>query len=118
MSFSSYSWSTTVTRPRNCHSTMTPRALKQIIGIPRSRCATNTTTMTAPQRHSFKSRRHGRYKVTSKPNQVLSIVIRPKVAVQTYKTLTSSGYTLKRLRVNFGDASVLHYGLHLVKTMP
>jgi len=48
-----------------------------------------------------------------RPNQILNIVIRPKVAVQTYKTATATGYGPKRMFIDCANADVPHYGLHL-----
>jgi len=49
-----------------------------------------------------------------KPNKEYTIRIRPKVLVQTYKTLTSTGYAPKSLWVDCVDAAVPHYGLNAV----
>jgi len=49
-----------------------------------------------------------------RPNKVYTIKIRPKVLVQTYKTLTSTGYSPKGLFLDCVDNNVPHYGLNLV----
>jgi hypothetical protein len=43
-----------------------------------------------------------------RPNDFLTIPVYPKVAVQTYKAVTSSGYGAKRMFVDCGDYSVPH----------
>lgn len=52
-----------------------------------------------------------------RPNQQLSIVIRPKIAVQTYKTATASGYAPKRMFVDCSNPEIPHYGLHMCTDM-
>lgn len=49
-----------------------------------------------------------------RPNKEVSIVLKPMVAVQTYKTLASAGYGAKRMWVDCSDADVPHYGLKTV----
>jgi hypothetical protein len=44
-----------------------------------------------------------------RPNQILNIVIKPKVAVQTYKTATATGYGPKRMFIDCANADVPHY---------
>jgi hypothetical protein len=50
-----------------------------------------------------------------KPNKEYSIKIMPKVAVQTYRTSTTTGYAPKRLFLDFVNGlDVPHYGLKTV----
>lgn len=49
-----------------------------------------------------------------KPNKEYSIVISPKVLVQTYRTATSTGYAPKPLWIDCAQSDVPHYGLHTV----
>lgn len=49
-----------------------------------------------------------------RPNKEYTIKIRPKVLVQTYKTLTSTGYAPKPMFLDCADTTVPHYGLNAV----
>jgi hypothetical protein len=49
-----------------------------------------------------------------KPNREYTIKIKPKVLVQTYKTLTTTGYAPKVLWIDFATNNVPHYGLNAV----
>jgi len=49
-----------------------------------------------------------------RPNKEYTIRIKPKVLVQTYKTLTSTGYAPKALMLDCVDNNVPHYGLNAV----
>lgn len=49
-----------------------------------------------------------------RPNKEFTIRIKPKILVQTYKTLTTTGYAPKAMFVDCADNSVPHYGLNAV----
>jgi len=49
-----------------------------------------------------------------KPNREYTIRIKPKVLVQTYKTLTTTGYAPKALWIDCISNNVPHYGLNAV----
>jgi len=53
--------------------------------------------------------------VVMRPNMVLKIKVRPMVAVQTYRTATTTGYGPKRMTLDFANGSAVpHYGLKTV----
>jgi len=52
-----------------------------------------------------------------KPNREYTIRIKPKVLVQTYKTLTTTGYAPKALWIDCASNNVPHYGLNAVVDM-
>jgi len=52
-----------------------------------------------------------------RPNKEYTIRLRPRVLVQTYKTLTTTGYAPKRLFIDCADYSVPHYGMNAVIDM-
>lgn len=63
---------------------------------------------------SIKERQGAKYMVM-RPNKVHNIVVRPCVAVQTYKTLTTTGYGPKRMFLDMaGGTTVPHYGVKTV----
>jgi len=47
-----------------------------------------------------------------RPNKEYTIKIKPKVLVQTYKTLTAAGYGPRRMFVDCANADIPHYGLN------
>jgi len=49
-----------------------------------------------------------------RPNKEYTIKIKPKVLVQTYKTLTAAGYAPKTLWIDCANPDVPHYGLNAV----
>jgi len=49
-----------------------------------------------------------------RPNKAYNIRISPKVLFQTYKTLTSTGYSPKKGWIDCADNNVPHYGLNAV----
>lgn len=49
-----------------------------------------------------------------KPNQKMVFVVRPKVLVQTYRTLTTTGYAPKSMFIDLSAPDVPHYGLKTV----
>jgi len=49
-----------------------------------------------------------------KPNKEYTIKLKPKILVQTYKTLTSTGYAPKSMFIDCADSGVPHYGLNAV----
>lgn len=49
-----------------------------------------------------------------RPNKEYTIKIKPKVLLQTYKTLTATGYTPKQCWIDCVDNNVPHYGLNAV----
>jgi len=53
--------------------------------------------------------------VTLQPNRTLSISLRPKIAIQTYRTSTTTGYGPKAMFLDFANGyDVPHYGLNTV----
>jgi hypothetical protein len=49
-----------------------------------------------------------------RPNKIYNIRIKPKVLLQTYKTLTSTGYSPKACWIDCVDNNVPHYGMNAV----
>lgn len=50
-----------------------------------------------------------------RPNKIYRIAITPKIAVQTYRTATTTGYAPKAMSLDFASGyDVPHYGLHYV----
>jgi len=49
-----------------------------------------------------------------RPNKEYTIRIKPKVLIQTYKTLTSAGYAPKPCWIDCVDYNVPHYGMNAV----
>jgi len=49
-----------------------------------------------------------------RPNKEYNIRVKPKVLLQTYKTLTSTGYSPKSCWIDCVDNNVPHYGLNCV----
>jgi len=50
-----------------------------------------------------------------RPNKVYNIALSPMVAVQTYRTATTTGYAPKRLYLDMSNGTdVPHYGIHYV----
>lgn len=63
---------------------------------------------------SIKERQGVKYFVM-RPNVTYKVKLRPMVAVQTYRTLTTTGYAPKRLALDFANGQeVPHYGLKTV----
>ena len=52
--------------------------------------------------------------IVMKPNKTYIIMLQPKVLVQTYKTLTSTGYGPKSMFIDCSSPDVPHYGLNAV----
>jgi len=48
------------------------------------------------------------------PNKMIKISYVPKVRSLIYKTSTTEGYAPKQVRLDMSDATVPHYGLHVV----
>lgn len=63
---------------------------------------------------AIKERQGVRYFVL-RPNKTYTVKLRPMVAIQTYRTSTTTGYAPKRLMLDFANATnVPHYGLKTV----
>ena len=63
---------------------------------------------------SIKERQGVKY-ITLRPNKVYNVVVSPSVAVQTYKTLTTTGYGPKKMFLDMaGGTTVPHYGVKTV----
>jgi len=59
--------------------------------------------------------RQGVKYIVLRPNKVISIPVIPKVAVQTYRTTTTTGYAPKRLYLDMANGTdVPHYGMNYV----
>ena len=62
----------------------------------------------------IKERQGVRYFVM-RPNRTYTVKLKPAVAVQTYRTATTTGYGPKRMALDFANGTnVPHYGLHTV----
>jgi len=105
----------------------------QLITNPDSAVATNDTTInqvsnwfpkfwyikdydggSADSLAGIKERQGVKYLVL-RPNKVYNIPVNPMVAVQTYRTTTSTGYAPKRLYLDMANGTdVPHYGLNYV----
>lgn len=48
------------------------------------------------------------------PNKIIKISYVPRVRTLIYKTDTTEGYAPKQIRLDMADATVPHYGLHVV----
>lgn len=48
------------------------------------------------------------------PNKYLRFVVRPKLLVQTYRTVSSTGYAPKSMFVDMAGTNIPHYGLKTV----
>lgn len=46
-----------------------------------------------------------------RPNSTFTIVVRPKILVQTYRTITTTGYGPKSMYIDVNASDVPHYGL-------